>query len=319
MTFLLLISCKKKPYHYVINEIKNLKIMENEPSYPFSKNYKLLSSQDKSEYHLLINCFGTEITGNIYNPQNNIFYEFQGLIDQVGNFMALIYNTQNQVTDTLKGYFQHDDLKCAFTSNYENVLLGSIDKENFIPMKVYSLKLSGKSEKYPFNPKPQLIVHHTFLTTKDTTQKHFYSILSENFFHKVICCSDSIYELMSNNILKYKDDFEKNMEKQKIYLPVDSLNQTWIKSLEIVYNKDSLISLLYQNVITHGKQKQNQFKTFVYDFKQKKLLSFDELNIKKVPQNIKNFLIYPNFVKIWNEDGSTEKIPISQINLRSQQ
>lgn len=309
-TIFFIISCKKQPYQNIINNLKNLQLSNEEFPTPFSQNFQLTGSIDRLEYQFLINVYGTEIKGNIFVPQKNIFYEFQGNIDVTGSFIANVLSVDSQWIDTLKGYFVQEEIKCAFAQNYDNVLLGTVHKPKNIPIYLYSLKLSGKSSNYLYEPKPKLWVHHTYLSTQDTHQKFFRSELSRIFFHKVLLNRDSIYNQMSKEILQYKEQFELAM-KTAPKTPIESLNRTWRKSFEVVYNQDSIVSFYYLNHQKEGAQVHKQFQTFVFDFRKNRFLTVQDFTQERA-DSIIHFLFYPNFIRIWKQDGSYQNIPVHQ-------
>ncbi len=305
-----ILSCKKHPHQNVIQNLKEISISNEESAYPYTKNYKLIGFKDQLEYFFLINCYGSEIKGNFYIPKNKSYFDFIGKIDVTGSFIASVYNIDSHFVDTLKGYFMQDEIKCALAKNYENVLLGSIHNDKSIAIHLYSLKLSGKSENYIYEPKPKLLVHHTYLSTKDTLQKNFQSHLSKLFFHQILWNSDSIYQKMSEEILQYKDQFEEEMKKSKKVNSVDSLNRTWIKSIEVVYNQDSILSFFYLEQKEIGLSVTKIFQPFVFDFKKNRLLTLQDLPRNIQSNEIDSFLIYPQFIRIWKKDGTSENIPI---------
>ncbi len=301
-------GCNKHPHQHVIQNLKEISLTSEESAYPYSKNYKLIGFIDQLEYYFLINCYGSEIKGNFYIPKNQSFFEFYGKIDVTGAFIANVYNIDSQFVDTLKGYFVQDELKCALVKNYENVLIGNINNEKKITLNLYSLKLSGKSENYSFTPKPRLLVHHTFLSTKDTLQKKFQSHLSKLFFHQTLWNNDSIYQKMSEEILQYKDQFEDEMKKSKQINSIDSLNRSWIKSIEVVYNQDSILSFFYINQKYNGLSVEKTFQPFVFDFKKNKFLTVEDLSNQVQSSDIESFLLYPQFIRIWKKNGRCEKV-----------
>lgn len=304
----LIISCNQHPHQNVIDNLKQIHL-NHEENVPFSKNFKLIGFKDSLVYFLLLNCYGTEITGNIFLPQKNSYFELKGNIDVTGSFIAKVYNLDNQFIDTLKGYFIQEEIKCAFTKNYENVLIGSVLREKTIPVNLYSLKLSGKSENYSFVPQPQLLVHHTYLGLKDTHQKTFQSELSKQFFNKILFHSDSIYNQMSKDILQYKDTFEIQMKSAKKVNNLDSLHRTWIKKFEVVYNRDSILSFYFLDHKKEGFHERKNFQAYVWDFKKNRFLKVQDLpnSIQKI--DIHHFLLYPNFIRIWKKNGTYENLP----------
>lgn len=303
--------CQQNPYQHVIYNLKNLKVIDEEAAYPYSHCYRLLGLKDHLEYRLLLNCWGTELTGNIFIPKQNLFYELVGKIDVTGAFIANIYSTKKQWIDTLKGYFVQDEIKCAFSQNYENLLIGKQWKNNVIPLKLYSLKLTGYSENYPFQPKPKLTVHHTYLSIHDTIPNSFQYELSKIFFQKTIFHSDSIYNAMSKEILDYKDRFETNMKNLSSPISVDSLHKKWIKKFEIVYNQDSILSIIYINYRKEGANESSILQPLIYDFRKKRFLNQNDLPAKFQELNIYQFLIYPNFIRVWKSKTEYEDIPLS--------
>jgi hypothetical protein len=305
-----MVSCKRSsPYFYVIENLKNLTV-KNEEYHPFSKNFKLLSTLNSQEYFLLLNAKGTELTGNIYSLKEKFFYEIKGKIDVTGSFYALLYDKNNQPVDSLKGYFQQDTLKCAFTSNYDNILINEPHFNDFIPVNLYSLKLNGKSEKYRFKEqKPDLFVHHTFFLPNDSSLTNLRNELLKTFFQMN---TPKIEEMIAKDILVYLKKFEDDMSKIAKPMPADSLSRSWIKCMEIVYNQDSIISFYYFNQKKEGLSSLREFKTFVYNTQTKKFLSPYDLPIRREGDGIKHFLWYPNFVRVWKTDSIFEDIPIKQ-------
>lgn len=309
LTTLFVISCKTHPHQSIINNLKTLQLSNEEFSVPFSQNFRLVGSTDQLEYQFLVNGYGTEIKGNIFVPRRNIFYEFQGNIDVTGSFIANVFSADSQLVDTLKGYFVQEEIKCAFSHNYDNVLLGTAYNPKNIPISLYSLKLSGKSSSYSYEPKPKLLVHHTYLSTRDTHQKFFCSEVSQIFFRKVLWNRDSIYSQMSEEILQYKDEFESDMKSATKTHP-DSLSRTWIKSLEVVYNQDSILSFYYLDHKEEGLQAQKHFQTFVFDFRKNRFLTAQDLT--QADSEVIHFLYFPSFIRIWKKDGSHQNLPINK-------
>lgn len=311
----LLIACNTKhPHQNVIDNLKTLNVIEEEFSLPFSENFKLVSYSDSLEIFCLLNGVGTGLSGNLYIPKKNIFYDLKGKIDVTGSFIVNVYNYDNQIVDTLKGYFIQDQIKCALASNYENIFIGTQWKSSSIPVKLYSLKLSGKSENYAFNPKPQLFVHHTFLALKDTQFKIFNSELTHIFFHQNFIKSDSIYPKMSKEIFSFKDTFELQMKLIKSPISVDSLNTMWMKSFEVVYNQDSILSFYFLNLRKEGTKEMKIFKPMVYDFRKNRFLTSEDLPSESHKKDIEHFLYFPNFIRLWKTNGKIHDISYTHKN-----
>lgn len=297
-----------------MDNLKNLKVIEEEFALPFSENFKLISYSDSLEVYCLLNGVGTGLSGNLYIPQKNIFYDLKGKIDVTGSFIANLYNSDSQIVDTLKGYFAQEQIKCALVSNYENIFIGTQWKSSSIPVKLYSLKLSGKSENYAFNPKPQLFVHHTFLALKDTQFKIFNSELTHIFFHQNFMGSDSIYPKMSKEILSFKDTFELQMKLIKSPIPVDSLNRMWMKSFEVVYNQDSILSFYFLSIRKEGTKEMKIFKPMVYDFRKNRFLTSKDLPLEIHKDDVERFLYYPHCIRLWKTNEEIQDISFQDKN-----
>ena len=293
-----LLACSH-PHQNTIDNLKNLKII-NEEHLPFSRNYKLIGFKDTLEYFLLLNCKGTDLSGNICVPQKKLFYEINGIIDVTGSFSALVLDKNRHFVDTLKGYFQDENLKCAFASNYENVLLNHVVYKNFIPINLYSIKLSGESASYRFGkPKPTLFIHHTLFLAKDSSLSNLNAMIKEKFFSKVI--GNEIDKFMTDEVVSYMENFESKIANLKSKANIDSLSSVWIKNMEVVYNQDSIISFYYQQHKKENFQSQFTFQTYVYDTKKQRFLTLKDMPIQWNDE-AKHFLLYPNFIRIWKND-----------------